>query len=49
MINYKTIKGNSYENYVLNNLLVEYDVVYHFKEIPDYIIAKTSLYNNYDI
>ena len=49
MTNYKTIKGNTYEDFVLNNLLAEYDVVYHFKETPEYIIAKTSLYNNYNV
>lgn len=49
MSNYKTIKGNIYEDFVLNNLLAEYDVIYHFKETPEYIITKTSLYNNYDV
>lgn len=46
---YKQIKGNTYEEFVLDYLLNEYDYVYYFKNTPEYIIAKTKLYSNYDI
>ena len=46
---YKQIKGNTYEEFVLNNLLSQYDSIYYFKETPEYIIAKTKLYSNFDI
>jgi len=49
MNEYRQIKGNTYEEYVLNNLLSYYDNVYYFKDTPEYIIAKTKLYNNYEI
>jgi superfamily II DNA or RNA helicase len=49
MSNYKQIKGNTYEDYVLNSLLNEYDNIYHFKDTPEYIIAKTKLYSNKEI
>lgn len=49
MNEYRQIKGNTYEEYVLNTLLSKYDNVYYFKETPEYIISKTKLYNNYEI
>jgi predicted helicase len=49
MTDYKQIKGNTYEEFVLNSLLNEYDNVYYFKDTPEYIIAKTKLYLNYQI
>jgi superfamily II DNA or RNA helicase len=42
-------KGYIYEDYVLKSLMDEYDNVYKFKDTPEYIISKTSLYENYDI
>ena len=39
-------KGYSYEDFVCNNLLQEYDQVYKFKDTPEYIIAKTKLFND---
>ncbi len=49
MIEYRQIKGYTYEEFVLNNLLSQYDNVYYFKDTPEYIIAKTKLYSNYNI
>lgn len=49
MTEYRQIKGNTYENFVLNFLLNDYDNVYYFKDTPEYIIAKTKLYLNYEI
>lgn len=43
---YRQIKGNTYEEFVLTNLLNDYDNVYYFKDTPEYIIAKTKLYSN---
>ena len=45
-------KGYKYEEYVLNYLKTkknEYDNVWFFKDTPEYIIAKTSLYDSYEI
>jgi len=49
MTEYNQLKGNTYEEFVLNNLLNKYDAVYYFKETPEDIIAKTKLYSKYDI
>jgi len=49
MVEYKKLKGDTYEEYVFNNLLSEYDNVYYFKETPEFVMAKTKLYENYDI
>jgi len=46
---YRQLKGKTYEEFVLQNLLSEYDNVYFFKETPEYIITKTKLYNNYEL
>jgi len=46
---FKKIKGDTYEEYVLNNLLSNYDNVYYFSETPENVIAKTKLYSNYEI
>jgi superfamily II DNA or RNA helicase len=49
MTEYRQIKGYSYEEYVLNSLINDYDSVYYFKNTPENIIAKTKLYSNYEI
>ena len=46
MNEYHKYKGNTYEEYVLHNLLNDYDNVYFFKDTPENIISKTKLYNN---
>jgi len=46
---YRQLKGKTYEEFILQNLLSEYDNVYFFKETPEYIISKTKLYNNYEL
>ena len=48
MTEYNQLKGNTYEEFVLNNLLNKYDAVYYFKETPEDIIAKTKLYSKYE-
>lgn len=49
MTEYKKIKGDTYEKYVMDNLLSEYDNVYYFKDTPEFIISNTKLYSNYDV
>jgi predicted helicase len=49
LTNYIQNKGYTYEEFVYSNLIEHYDVVYKFKETPEYIIAKTKLYDNYEI
>ena len=49
MNEYRQIKGNTYEQFVLDNLLSIYDNVFFFKDTPEYIISKTKLYSNYEI
>lgn len=49
MTEYRQIKGNTYEEFVFDSLLNEYDNVYFFKETPESVIAKTKLYSNYDM
>ncbi len=43
------MKGYSYEDFVSYNLLDEYDSVYKFKDTPEYVIAKTKLYDDLHI
>jgi predicted helicase len=43
------IKGDLYEQFVLDTLATEYDYVYYFKNTPEYYIAKTNLHLKYDI
>ena len=52
LTNYIQTKGYTYEIYILNHfkeLKNEYDDIWLFKDIPEYIIAKTSLYDSYDL
>jgi len=49
LTNYIHDKGYTYEDFVFDNLINEYDTVYKFKETPEYIIAKTKLYENLEI
>ena len=49
MTTYNLYKGNTYEEFVLNHLLNDYDNVYFFRDTPEYIISKTKLYANYDL
>jgi predicted RNA-binding protein with PIN domain len=46
---YIQMKGYSYEDFVSYNLLDEYDSVYKFKDTPEYVIAKTKLYDDLHI
>ena len=49
MTEYRQIKGNTYEEFVFDSLLNEYDNVYFFKDTPESVISKTKLYKNYDM
>ena len=49
MNKYTQIKGNDYENYILNKLKLEYDNVWLFKNVPEKILQNTKLLDNYDI
>jgi predicted helicase len=46
---YRQIKGDTYEDFIFYNISSEYDSVYYFKDVPENIISKTNLYNNYEI
>ena len=49
---YIQTKGYTYEEYVYNKLKAnknDFDDVWFFKHTPEYIIAKTSLYDSYEI
>ena len=49
---YIQTKGYTYEEYVYNKLKVNknnFDDIWFFKHVPEYIIAKTSLYDSYEI
>lgn len=49
MYQYRQIKGFTYEEFVFNSLLNDFDNVYYFKDTPEFIIAKTKLYLNQQI
>ena len=49
---YIQTKGYTYEQYILNILKKsknDYVDVWFFKDVPEYIIAKTSLYDSYEL
>jgi hypothetical protein len=50
--NYIQNKGYSYEQFVYNNLQLDknnFDNVWFYKDVPENIIAKTSLYDTYEL
>ena len=51
MNEYKQIKGNNYELFILNKLKLEleYDNVWFFKNTPEKVLQNTKLLDNYDI
>ena len=49
MNKYTHIKGNNYENYILNKLKLEYDNIWFFKNTPEKILQNTKLLDNYEI
>ena len=44
MDKYRQVKGKTYEEYVLENTLTDFDKVYFFKDTPEHIISKTKLF-----
>ena len=51
LTNYIQTKGYTYEKYIISFLQQnnEYDNIWLFKDVPEYIIAKTSLYDSYEL
>jgi superfamily II DNA or RNA helicase len=49
LTNYIQKKGYSYEKYILDLSKNDYDDIWFFKDVPEYIIAKTSLYDSYEL
>jgi hypothetical protein len=50
--NYIQSKGYTYEQFVYDNIIIDkskYDNIWFFKDVPEYIIAKTSIYDSYEI
>jgi predicted helicase len=48
LTNYIQTKGYSYEQYVYNKLKKKFNNIWFFKNVPEYIIQKTNLYNSYN-
>jgi hypothetical protein len=52
LTNYIQTKGYTYEQYIYDYLKkdkINFDDIWFFKQVPEYVIAKTSLYDSYDI
>jgi superfamily II DNA or RNA helicase len=49
LTDYIQTKGYAYEQYVYEKLKKKFDNIWFFKNVPEYVIKKTKLYNSYDI
>ena len=49
LTDYIQTKGYTYEQYVYDKLKNEFENIWFFKSVPEYVIQKTNLYNIYNL